>query len=142
MYQFRKLIEKAFIIINNTSLPKVKELEPRSWDEILGVDKEDYNFLGAAMDRAEAEQFVKNISLVAVSGLGLVMVGVSAYGAFLWTTAMDNEEKVKKGRKIAMGGIIGLLIVVGFIGILGIIAVILGISINDITLSFFDTLLG
>lgn len=142
MFQLKNMVEKFFITSNQIFSLKVKALEPQSWDKVLEIDKDDYNFLGAAMDRAEAEQFVRNVSLVAISGLGLVMVGVSVYGAFLWTTAMDNEEKVKKGKKIATGGIIGLLIVVGFIAILGIISVILGVTINDITLNFFDTLLG
>ena len=135
----KTICDKLFLSRNKNI--KANTLDPKSWDELLEIDEGAYNFLGTDMNKDQAGIFIRNISLVAVGGLGLVMIGVFAYGSFLWITAGDNEEKVQKGRKVAMGGLVGLGIVVGFLALLGIISNIIGVNISNVTLDFLDNLL-
>jgi len=42
--------------------------------------------------------------------LGLVLLGIIVYGAFLWMTAGGNEIQVKKAQAFFVNGIVGLAI--------------------------------
>ncbi len=53
---------------------------------------------------------VRIINLV-LSFLGLVAVAIVLIGGFKWMTAGGNEEKVGSAKKLLIGGLIGLIIV-------------------------------
>ena len=42
--------------------------------------------------------------------LGLILLGIIIYGAFLWMTAGGNEPQVKKAQSFFVNGIVGLAI--------------------------------
>jgi hypothetical protein len=54
---------------------------------------------------------IANIIRVFLGLLGILAVGLILYGGFVWMTAAGNEENIKKAKKILIGGVIGLLIV-------------------------------
>ena len=55
---------------------------------------------------------VGRIIRVALGLLGIIFVGLTTYGGFLWMTSGGNEENVKKAKTLITNGIIGLLIIV------------------------------
>lgn len=119
--------------------------EPKGWKEILFGTKDptedQYKLLGAELSATQLKSLIRTLLIVGISGFALVLIGVFAYGAILWTTAGDNEEKVKKGQKVAKGGLYGLLIFAGSVVVLGLMAQIFGISISDKIFDVFDDVL-
>jgi|GEM_PF-6922756 len=57
------------------------------------------------------DQVVRNIIRWALGFLGLIAVIMVIYGGFLWMTAAGNEQRIEKAKKIIMGAIIGLVII-------------------------------
>ena len=49
--------------------------------------------------------------------LGIIAVLLILYGGFIWMTAQGSEEKITKARKIIVGGVIGLAIILSALGI-------------------------
>ncbi|NCB20852.1 MAG: hypothetical protein EOM88_02940 [Clostridia bacterium] len=43
--------------------------------------------------------------------LGVIFIGLSVYGGFLYMTARGNEEQTKKGQSVIVQSLIGLIIV-------------------------------
>ncbi len=48
---------------------------------------------------------------IILSFLGVIFFGLVFYGGWLWMTAQGDESKVEKAKKIVIGGIVGLIIV-------------------------------
>ncbi|MCR4280499.1 MAG: pilin [Candidatus Komeilibacteria bacterium] len=59
----------------------------------------------------DAKDIVTNIVRIILGFLGLVAVIIILAGGFMWMTAGGNEDKVSKGRKLIINGVIGLVIV-------------------------------
>lgn len=53
------------------------------------------------------------ITLVALSFLGVVFVSLSVYAGYLWMTAHGNQTQVDKAKEILSNAIIGLFIIFG-----------------------------
>jgi len=43
--------------------------------------------------------------------LGIIAVAIVLVGGFQWMTALGDEEKVKKARKLIGSGVVGLIII-------------------------------
>jgi len=74
----------------------------------------DVTGIGAAnpgLGEADVKDMVKNIIQVILGFLGLISVIIILIGGFMWMTAGGNEERVTKGRKWIINGVIGLVIV-------------------------------
>ncbi|MFH1404787.1 MAG: MMCAP2_0565 family pilin-like conjugal transfer protein [Patescibacteria group bacterium] len=65
----------------------------------------------AALGGADLSTTIAGIINVALGFLGIVAVVIILAGGFKWMTAAGNEEKVKEARKLLVGGLIGLIIV-------------------------------
>jgi len=75
----------------------------------LGLDTASSIGLG----NADAKNVVVNLIRVVLGFLGLIAVVIILIGGFMWMTAGGNEDKVTKGRKYIINGVIGLVIVLG-----------------------------
>ena len=75
----------------------------------LGLDTAGSIGLG----NADAKNVVVNLIRVVLGFLGLIAVVIILIGGFMWMTAGGNEDKVTKGRKYIINGVIGLVIVLG-----------------------------
>lgn len=58
-----------------------------------------------------------NIIRVALGFLGLVAVGIVIYAGWLWMTAAGDAQKIDKAKKVLLGALIGLLLIVASFGI-------------------------
>jgi len=58
------------------------------------------------------EVIVGNVIRVAITLVGVVLLGLLIYAGFLWMTAGGSEEKVKKARGMIFNAIVGLVIIV------------------------------
>ncbi len=63
------------------------------------------------LGEADVKDIVKNIITVILGFLGLVSVVIILIGGFMWMTAGGNEERVTKGRKWIINGVVGLIII-------------------------------
>ena len=60
---------------------------------------------------ADVPATIARIINVILGFLGIVAVIIILIGGFMWMTAGGNEEKVGKAKKLLVGGIIGLAII-------------------------------
>lgn len=67
--------------------------------------------LGGTLGTRDVRETVASIINVALSLLGIVAVVIILAGGFTWMTAMGNEEKADKAKKMIFAGIIGLAII-------------------------------
>ncbi len=79
-------------------------------DDPFGTGSNFVNGLKLNEDLQPREAAVGIINLV-LSFLGLVAVVIVLIGGFKWMTAGGNEEKVGAAKKLLVGGLIGLIIV-------------------------------
>src|SRR3989339_805425 len=49
--------------------------------------------------------------------LGIIALGLIVYAGFLWMTAEGNEQQIENAKKILIGGVIGLVIILSAFGI-------------------------
>lgn len=73
-----------------------------------GIDVVDQNI---ALGSTDIRIIIMRIVNVFLSLLGIITVGIIAYGGFLWMTAGGNEDQVSKAKKFILNGVIGLAIV-------------------------------
>ncbi len=52
-----------------------------------------------------------NIIKIFLGFLGIIAVAIVLVGGFQWMTALGDEEKVKKARKLIGSGVVGLIII-------------------------------
>jgi len=70
-----------------------------------------------ATDKAELEDPVKVPGVVTtlirtvLTTIGSIFIALIIYGGFLFINAKGEDEKVEKGRKIVVGAVIGLVII-------------------------------
>lgn len=57
------------------------------------------------------------IGYVILGFVGLVVVAVIIFGGITWMTASGNEQKVEKGKKMVIGALVGMVIIVSSYGI-------------------------
>lgn len=108
------------------------------WKDKLSVD--DITILGISMEASKLKGLIKTAIIIGTSGLAVGLIGVIAYGGYLWITAGDKEEQLQKAKKVMMNGFMGIVISFGFLLILGILAGFLGVNITNF--SFLDDILG
>lgn len=73
----------------------------------LGLKYGEYTGLASKDIRAT----IASIISIVLGLLGMVAVIIILIGGFTWMTAMGNEEKVEKSKKLLTAGIIGLAII-------------------------------
>jgi hypothetical protein len=73
----------------------------------LGSESENLQLSGNLTPKETAVQLINLV----LSFLGLVAVVIVLIGGFKWMTAGGNEEKVGSAKKLLVGGLIGLIIV-------------------------------
>lgn len=64
---------------------------------------------------ADQDPFIDTIAKVVqvvLSLLGVVFLGLTIYGGYLWMMARGNEEDLKKAQEVLRGAVIGLIIVI------------------------------
>ena len=54
---------------------------------------------------------INSIIQVILGFLGLLAVIIILWGGFIWMTAMGDEEKTEKAKKLIIAGIIGIIII-------------------------------
>lgn len=103
-----------------------------TWQNLLNVTDENdvipFNTGNQVMNNEDLMNLVSRILLYVAGALIFVFVFVIAYGAFTWIKAGDNEESIKKAKKIYTNGIIGLLISLTFGIFIVIFAQIIGVQ--------------
>ena len=60
---------------------------------------------------------IARIIRIILGFLGVVAVGLIIYAGFIWMTAKGEEEKINQAKKIMLGAVIGLVIVLGSFGL-------------------------
>ncbi len=65
----------------------------------------------------DLRESVMSIVNVLMGFLGIIAVIVILYGGFLWMTAAGSEEKVGQAKKLIIGGVIGLAIILSALAI-------------------------
>lgn len=82
------------------------------------------NYLGKKTGLAAIGEFsgiVGNIGAAALSIVGVIVVSIIVYGGIILMTASGNEEKIKSGKKIVIGALIGMVIIVLSYGAAGLV---------------------
>lgn len=67
--------------------------------------------LGGSLGTKDVRETIAAIINVALGLLGIIAVVIILAGGFTWMTAVGNEEKVDKAKKMIFAGIIGLAII-------------------------------
>ncbi|OIO46745.1 MAG: hypothetical protein AUJ28_01950 [Parcubacteria group bacterium CG1_02_37_51] len=81
-------------------------------DDPLGISSGGTIGLTAAADDVTIKNTAVNILKWIMSFVGIVAIVVFLIGSVTWMTAGGNDEKVKKGRKYLINGMIGLTIAI------------------------------
>ncbi|MFH1522984.1 MAG: fibronectin type III domain-containing protein [Patescibacteria group bacterium] len=66
---------------------------------------------GIGLGSSDPRTIAANIIRISLGFLGLIAVGMIMYSGWLWMTAGGNQEKIDKAKKILIGAIIGLVII-------------------------------
>ncbi len=72
---------------------------------------------GTGLSAQDPRATVAKIIRYALGFLGIVAIGIIMYAGFIWMTAKGEEEKINEAKKIMMGGVIGLVIILASFGI-------------------------
>lgn len=83
----------------NAQYSQEEDLLGLGYGQATGLGSEDLRFT------------VARIINVALSLLGIIAVVLVVYAGFMWMTAAGNDEKVGKAKKILIGAVIGLAII-------------------------------
>jgi len=137
---------KNSILLSLSNVPKLSA----DWKDLLGLgstenateENDEFKILGVNMSGEDLHNLIKTILIILIAGFGVAVVGIFAYGSIMWSTAGDDEEKVKTAQKIAKNGLIGIGIFVGFIILLFFMAGVLGINITDAIYNILDEVLA
>lgn len=62
-------------------------------------------------DSSSVEYIIAQTIKVILSFLGVIFLGLTIYGGFLWMTAHGNEDQVTKARKLITEASIGLVVI-------------------------------
>lgn len=74
-----------------------------------GMEIGDQIGLGKSTD--DIRDQIRQLVNIALGFLGIAGVVIVIYGGALWMSAMGNDEKVEKGKKTIISGVVGLLII-------------------------------
>lgn len=96
-----------FSLANTSAAPNLKDafnsnLNSTAEKAAYKINKDDTDAL------ADSINSMINIVLTL---LGVIFIGLSVYGGFLYMTARGNEEQTKKGQSVIVQSLIGLIIV-------------------------------
>ena len=67
--------------------------------------------IGVGESTDDIRDQVRRIINIALGFLGVVGVIITIYGGVLWMTAMGEDEKVEKGKKTIVAGLVGIAII-------------------------------
>jgi hypothetical protein len=110
---FRLLFPALFIFgILFTLLPALAQ--PINSNELLNSSDVGY---AIGLANTDIRVTIAKIIRAAMGFIGIGMVVMIIYGGFSYMTAGGNDEKTGQGKKILIGGIIGLAIVLSAFGI-------------------------
>jgi len=77
------------------------------------VELENQLGLGNYDPRVTAAKIIR----YALGFLGIIAIGLTIYGGFIWMTSGGNEQKIEQAKKILQNGAIGLIIILAAFGI-------------------------
>lgn len=66
---------------------------------------------GIGLPANDPRVIATNIIKIFLGFLGIIAVAIVLVGGFQWMTALGDEEKVKKARKLIGSGVVGLIII-------------------------------
>lgn len=92
----------------------------------FGVDQAGFDILQRPDPGMGLGEFIVRIVQWILGFLAVVVVGIIAYGGFVWMTAGGNPDRVARAKKIIVNGLIGLAIILASYAIVSIIFGIFG----------------
>ncbi|MCX6792408.1 MAG: IPT/TIG domain-containing protein [Candidatus Falkowbacteria bacterium] len=72
---------------------------------------------GTGLSNQDPRVAIANIIRIILGFLGVLALGLIMYAGFIWMTAKGEEEKIENAKKIMIGAVIGLVIVLASFGI-------------------------
>ncbi len=74
----------------------------------VNVDLENAQF---GLGNNDLKETIQGLVGIVLSFLGILAVLIVLWGGFIWMTAVGDESKVEKAKKLIISGIIGLVII-------------------------------
>ena len=109
------LIKKSFILsLIILSLLAFKGVNAYSFDEKSGLEKSGENagissVMGGFND--DLPGFIGRIIAIVLSVMGIIFLGLTVYGGFIWMLARGDQSEVEKALSIIKNSFIGIVIV-------------------------------
>ena len=70
-----------------------------------------YTNLNGTLGDKNLKEGISSIIQVLLGFLGIIAVIIILWGGFIWMTAMGDEGKVEKAKKLIIAGVIGIVII-------------------------------
>ena len=81
------------------------------WGTAAGGGDIDSVETAIGLSRTDPRIIIARIINIALGFLGIIAVGLIIYAGWLWMTAGGEAQKIEKAKKILIGAVIGLLII-------------------------------
>lgn len=117
--QIKKLL--FIIIILITGLLSVNLVFAQSADNLLWGGEETNVAAELQLGETDPRIMVASIIRIALGFLGIVALAIVIYAGWLWMTAAGNADKIEKAKKILIGALIGLVIILSSFAIVSFI---------------------
>jgi len=108
----RKVIV-AVVMLSLLALPLVTSAAPLTGED-LGLGTGTGNGEGAGdigLGTEDIMTTINSIIRIILSFLGILAVIIILWGGFIWMTAMGDDTKVEKAKKLIIAGIVGIVII-------------------------------
>jgi len=96
-----------FSLANTSAAPNLKDV----FNSNLNSTAEKAAYKINTDDTDALADSINSMINIVLTLLGVIFIGLSVYGGFLYMTARGNEEQTKKGQSVIVQSLIGLIIV-------------------------------
>lgn len=96
-----------FSLANTSAAPNLKD----AFNSNLNSTAEKAAYKIKKDDTDALADSINSMINIVLTLLGVIFIGLSVYGGFLYMTARGNEEQTKKGQSVIVQSLIGLIIV-------------------------------
>lgn len=96
-----------FSLANTSAAPNLKD----AFNSNLNSTAEKAAYKINPDDTDALADSINSMINIVLTLLGVIFIGLSVYGGFLYMTARGNEEQTKKGQSVIVQSLIGLIIV-------------------------------
>lgn len=96
-----------FSLANTSAAPNLKD----AFNSNLNSTAEKAAYKINTDDTDALADSINSMINIVLTLLGVIFIGLSVYGGFLYMTARGNEEQTKKGQSVIVQSLIGLIIV-------------------------------